>query len=291
MNRRDMHTEAMLRHLGAAYYDSLHGRASAADVARARSAVEERLGPGAPGPASASAQAPATGSAPRGNGHQHGRWHSRVRDIMTADVVTVDRLTSYKDIAGLLAEHHVSALPVLAMGRRVVGVVSEADLLSAPRDGEPRADTPITARLPRPGGRAREHPPLTAGELMSAPAVTIRPGASLAAAVRLMRTRKVGHLPVVGDDGALAGIVTRRDLLRVFLRPDEEIARQVRDLLTEILLADPAEIKVWVHDGVVTVSGRLGSERRHDDLTPVALRLIWDIDGVVDVVDRLGAVS
>lgn len=289
MNRRDVRTEAMLRHLGAAYYDSLHGRASAADVSRARSAVEERLTADAPGgaPAGEAAARPAA----RRNGHQHGRWHSRVRDVMTTDVVTVDRITSCKDIVRLLAEHRVGALPVLAMGRRVVGVVSEADLLSAPRDGEPRTETSIIGHLPARSHHDREHPPLTAGDLMSSPAVTIQPDASLAAAVRLMRTRKVSRLPVVDADGVLTGILSRRDLLRVFLRPDADIARQVRELLTEILLADPAGITVQVHDGVVTASGQLGPESRHDDLTPVAIRLIWDIDGVVDVVDRLGAAS
>lgn len=290
MNRTDVHTEAMLRHLGAAYYDSLHGRASAADVSRARSAVEERLAADTPA-SGVPAGEPAAGPAARRDGHQHGRWHNRVRDVMTADVVTADRITSYKDIARLLAEHRVSGLPVLSMGRHVVGVVSESDLLSAPRDGEPRTDTPLTARLPWPGRHGHEHPQLTAGELMSSPAVTIRPDASLAAAVRLMRTRKVSRLPVTDADGVLAGILSRRDLLRVFLRPDAEIGRQVRELLTEILLADPADITVRVHDGVVTVSGQLGPEGRHDDLTPVALRLIWDIDGVVDVVNQLGAAS
>ncbi len=285
MNRKDVHTEAMLRHLGAAYYDSLHGRASAADVSRACSAVEEQLATGTP------AGEPAAGSPTHRNGHQHGRWHNRVRDVMTTDVVTVDRITSYKDIARLLAEHRVSGLPVLSMGRVVVGVVSESDLLGAPRDGEHRTDTPLAARLPWPRRHGHEHPPLTAGELMTSPAVTIRPDASLAAAVRLTRTRKVSRLPVTDADGVLVGILSRRDLLRVFLRPDAEIARQVRELLTEILLADPADMTVRVHDGVVTVSGQLGPEGRHDDLTPVALRLIWDIDGVVDVVDQLGVAS
>ena len=119
MTRKDAHTEAMLRHLGAAYYDSLHGRASAADVSRARCVVEERL-------AKSRRRAGQRGRRwrrRRGNGRQHGHWHSRVRDVMTTDVVTVDRLTSYKDITRLLAEDRVSALPVLAMGRRVVGVV------------------------------------------------------------------------------------------------------------------------------------------------------------------------
>ena len=206
---------------------------------------------------------------------------------MTTSVATVDRLTSYKEIAAVLADRRVSALPVLALGRRVVGVASEADLLSAPRDGEPRTSTPITARLRGRGAHGSGHPARTAGELMSAPAVTIPADASLAAAVRLMRARKVGRLPVVDADGVLIGIVSRRDVLRVFLRPDEEIARQIRELLTEILLADPERSTVRVRDGVVTLSGQVEQDDQHGDLTPVAMRLVWDIDGVVDVVNDL----
>jgi len=102
-----------------------------------------------------------------------------------------------------------------------------------------------------------------------------------------MRARKVGRLPVVDADGVLIGIVSRRDVLRVFLRPDEEIARQIRELLTEILLADPERSTVRVRDGVVTLSGQVEQDDQHGDLTPVAMRLVWDIDGVVDVVNDL----
>ena len=283
MTRRDVHVDAVLRHLGAAYYESLHGRASAADVARARSAVEERL-----------AEPPTSGQAPAGGparpahsgGHQHGRWHSRVRDVMTSSVVTVDRITGYKEIAELLAKHQITAVPVLIMGRHVAGVVSEEDLLTAQDDAR-RASKP--RRLPWPR-HAREHRPLTAGEMMTSPAVTIHPDATIVAAARLMHTNQVTSLPVVGPDDTLAGMVSRSDLLKVCLRPDQQIAHEVRELLTEILLTDPAAITVSVHSGVVTLSGQPAATEQHD-LIPVALRLIWDIDGVVDVVDKVSVVA
>src|SRR5262245_48237201 len=121
--RRDAHTDAMLRHLGAAYYDSLHGQATKADVARALRSFEDGLGEhSGPPPATA-------GWPPRHTRHSHAPRRHRVRDGMTTSRITVDRITPFKEIAGLLARHKISAVPVLAMGRRVVGVVSEADLL------------------------------------------------------------------------------------------------------------------------------------------------------------------
>jgi CBS domain-containing protein len=233
MTRRDAHLEAMLRHLGAAYYESLHGRASAADVARARAAVEERLAeqPAHPGPGKQ--------QAPGGEAHHHGRWHSRVRDVMTADAVTVDRITPYKEITQLLAEHRISAVPVLVMGRHVAGVVSEDDLLAAQDRATRRPGSRKASFLPWPRRRSGQHRQLIAGELMTAPAITIHPDAPIPKAARLMHAHHVRRLPVVDSDGKLIGIVSRRDLLSVFLRPDAQIAQEVRDLLTEILFADP----------------------------------------------------
>jgi CBS domain-containing protein len=296
MTRTDTHMDAMLRHLGAAYYESLHGRASAADVARARAVIEERLAeqPGITAPPG-TAQ-PHAGQEP-GAVHHHGRWHSRVRDVMTTDVVTVDRITPYKEIARLLAKHKISAVPVLIMGRHVAGVVSEADLLAAQDQAARQARTRRTGYLPWPGRRDAKHPKLTAEQLMSSPAITIGPDAPIARAAKLMHTHHIKRLPVVdpddkviGIDGKLIGIVSRRDLLSVFLRPDAQIAQEVRELLTEILLADPASVTVAVHGGVVTLSGQPASQDQHD-LIPVAVRLIWDIDGVIDVVDKLSTAA
>jgi len=286
MTHRDAHMDAMLRHLGAAYYESLHGRASAADVARARAVIEATMAE-QPATAAQASCCKKRGGTPPTEAHHHGRWHSTVRDVMTTDVVTVDRITQYKEIAQLLAEHKISAVPVLIMGRHVAGVVSEGDLLAAEDQTARRARTGRTGVLAW-TRRQAQHPKLTAEELMTKPAITIHPDAPIPRAAAVMRDNHVKRLPVVDPSGKLLGIVSRRDLLSVFLRPDAQIAAEVRELLTEILFADPATITVAVHGGVVTLLGQPG-EQDHDDLIPVAIRLIWDIDGVVDVVDKLSA--
>jgi CBS-domain-containing membrane protein len=285
MARTDTHLEGMLRHLGAAYYDSLHGRATKADVDRALGNVAERLNEGTATAPSDSAKKVVHQQ--DGRKHQEsGGWSRRVGDVMATSVVTVDRATPYKEIARLLAEHRISGMPVLKMGREVAGVVTEADLLAA------QGKTARRLRAARRMGwlaRSGRHPAHTAAELMTAPAITIGPNATVPAAARLMTSRHVRLVPVVDDDGKLAGVVSRRDLLSVFLRPDAEIAADVRQVLSEILLAGPAEAEVTAQDGVVTLTGTLDPKAgEHGDLLPVAIRLMWDVDGVVDVIDRLG---
>jgi hypothetical protein len=137
MTRTDIHLDAMLRHLGAAYYESLHGRATRADVTRALDTVEEHLNEPTPHPVSGrpsgtqhAARAHRAGPDTDGRRHHHG-WGRRVSEVMTTSVVTVDRITPYKEIARLLAEHRISGLPVLKMGHEVAGVVTEADLIAA----------------------------------------------------------------------------------------------------------------------------------------------------------------
>jgi CBS domain-containing protein len=271
----------MLRHLGAAYYDSLHGRAAQADVARALDSVAGHLGEEFPQP-SAGASTAAAGQPGPGNKHHqhHGRWHSRVRDVMTTSVVTVDRITPYKEIARLLTGHRISGVPVLTMGRHVAGVVSEGDLLAARALNTGGRWRWLT-------GRKQQHPALVASQLMTSPAITIHPDASLATAAGLMSAHHLRRLPVVDPDGKLLGIVSRRDLLSVFLRPDTEIAHQVREIITEVLPGGPAGVQVAVHNGVVTLTGE--PELAADsDLVQVAVRLIRDVDGVVDVTDKTG---
>ena len=215
---------------------------------------------------------------------------------MTTSVVAVDRMTPYEEITVLMAEHNVSAVPVLTSGRHVAGVVSAADLLRVlEKHAEQVPQLESDGRLRRHGGD-KKHLDLTAGELMTSPAVTIHPDATLPAAARLMNSCHVKRLPVVdsgtvfggGVDGNLTGIVSRCDLLRVFLRPDEDIAWEVRQMLTEILLADPARVTVQVRNGVVAMAGQVGSAQQHE-LIRIAVRLTWNIDGVVDVVNKLGA--
>src|ERR1035438_4968400 len=292
MTRRDVYLDATLRHLGAAYYESAHGRATAADVARALDSVEDHTEDHDRAPAGQQPRPSphtATGRPARAGTH-HWRWHHRVRDVMTASVVTVDRITTYKEIATLMAEHQVSAVPVLILGRHVTGVVSEADLLGV-QDKHARQ-----ARL-EPGGRLHlhaaknEHWGRTAAELMTSPAITIHPDATLHAAARVMNSHHMRRLPVVKPDATLIGIVSRCDLLSVFLRPDEEIAREVRELLGQIMHTEPASVvTVRVRNGIVTLNGQPGSADERE-LIPVALKLIWDLDGVVDVVNKIGAAA
>jgi CBS domain-containing protein len=287
MSRTDAHLDGMLRHLGAAYYDSLHGRASQADVTRAVNTVAEQLNEPVQAAAGSAAGAAEQQVQWRRTGQDglHGRSR-RVSDVMAASVVTVDRATPYKEIARLLAEHRISGMPVLKMGREVAGVVTEADLLAAESK---------TARQLRSAGRpgfwsrTRRHPAYTAGELMTAPAITTGPNVTVHAAGRLMSTRHVRLLPVVGEHNRLIGVVSRRDLLAVFLRPDQDIAADVRQVLDEVLHAEPGEANVTVRDGIVTLTGALDpATGAHGDLIPVAIRLMWDVDGVVDIIDRLG---
>jgi CBS domain-containing protein len=287
MARTDVHFDAMLRHLGAAYYESLHGRATRTDVARALDTVEEHLNEHSPHPGPARTS---TRSHPAHQGHEvrHRRWARRVSDVMTTSVVTVDRITPYQEIDRLLTEHRISGVPVLKMGREVAGVVTEADLLAA------EDETNRQARMARSVGRRRllrkqPHVSLTAGTLMTAPAITIGPDATIPAAARLMNTHHIRRLPVVDEHGKLVGVVSRRDLLSVFLRPDADIAHDVRQVLDEIPITDPKDVIVTVRYGVITLAGTMRPEPGDShDLIPLALRLIWDIDGVVDVVNRLG---
>jgi CBS domain-containing protein len=288
MPRTDVHLDTMLRHLGAAYYESLHGRATRADVTRALDTVEEHLNEQRPArPAGGRHPAARHRADHDGTGLSHPRgWSRRVSDVMTRSVVTVDRITSYKEIAQLLAEHRISGLPVLKMGREVVGVVTEADLLAA-QDLVRRRLHATSRRSWWP--RRRPHPALTAGELMTAPAITIGPHATIPAAARLMNAQHIRRLPVVDEKGRLAGIVSRRDLLSVFLRPDEDIAADIRRLLDEVMLAEPGEVEAAVRGGIVTLTGTIASETGpHGDLIPIAIQLMWDVDGVVDIIDRLG---
>jgi CBS domain-containing protein len=284
----------MLRHLGAAYYESLHGRATRADVTRALDTVEEHLHEeptrqdAAPAPVPAS-RAPDDG-VPAAHGINHavsgrpGGWAHRVRDVMTTSVVTVDRITPYKEIVQLLAQHRISGVPVLTMGRHVAGVVTEEDLLLAQ---EQKVRSLRSSAHPTFWHRTRR-PALTAGELMTSPAVTVGPDATVPSAARLMEAHHLRRLPVVDEAGRLVGVVSRRDLLSVFLRSDEDIAADVRQVLADVRLTEPGDVEVAVRNGVVTLTGSVRpSFGELDELVPLTMRLMWVVDGVVDIVDKI----
>jgi CBS domain-containing protein len=200
------------------------------------------------------------------------RHRLTVQDVMTTPVVTADRLTPYKEIARLLAEHQLSGLPVLRDGWQVVGVVTESDLLAAQDQAVRRVG-------------------LTAGELMTGPPVVIAPDATIPAAVGAMNKHHLRRLPVTGTDRQLIGIVSRRDVLSLYLRPDADIARDVRRVLGEFVAANPASLVVTVRHGVVTIAGGIETTpagslgpRRPCELVTTDIQLIGDIDGVVHVV-------
>jgi CBS domain-containing protein len=186
-----------------------------------------------------------------------------VCDVMTKTVITVRPETPLKDVALELVERRISGLPVVDSAGTILGVVSEADLLIK----EQGAGSVPHRRLARFLGESRESraqlaklDAATAGEAMTAPALTIEPSRRITEAAAVMTTRRVNRLPVV-EDGRLVGIVTRADLVRAYVRPDDELADTIRqDVLLRILWLDPTRFDVVVRDGVASVSGHV--ERR-----------------------------
>jgi CBS domain-containing protein len=207
----------------------------------------------------------------------------RIRDVMTAEVVCVDEDTPFKEIVALMADTKVSALPVVDTDGRVVGVVSEADLMRREEFPAGPPEGQLFEGRRRREARAKATG-ATAVELMTSPAITIGPDASIAEAARLLHRHRIKRLPVLDPAGPLLGIVSRADLLKVFLRADAEISTAVRQhVLRRTLGIDPDTVTVGVGDGVVTLTGRL--ERR--SLIPILVSLVHGVDGVVDVVDQL----
>lgn len=207
---------------------------------------------------------------------------SLVADVMTYNVVAVRQEAEFKDIVAVMNRRRVSAFPVLDNRNRVIGVVSEADLL--PREAYEAGRKQGGEH----GGHAGRIPAkasaLTAGELMTSPAITIGPRAPVAEAASVMHSKKVKRLPVVDEDGGLVGIVSRVDLLGVYDRPDEDIRAEINErVLAGDFVFDPREFGVAVDNGIVTIAGRVA---RHD-VAMSLLRAIWDVAGVVDVRDRL----
>ncbi|MFE9120424.1 CBS domain-containing protein [Streptomyces sp. NPDC007172] len=197
-----------------------------------------------------------------------------VSDVMTHTVVSVGRDAAFKEVVELMRQWNVGSLPVLEGEGRVVGVVSEADLL--PKE-EFRDSDPGQLPLHRLSDVAKAGA-VTAGELMTAPALTVHADATLAQAARTMALRKVKRLPVVDRLGILQGVISRSDLLKVFLRPDAELAAEVNRTVLTPLFPGRA-VTASVQNGVVTLCGPV-----HDrNLVPVAARLAHAVEGVVDV--------
>lgn len=212
----------------------------------------------------------------------------KVREVMTRDVITVRMSTSLKEVARILAEHRISGLPVVGENGEVLGVISEGDILFKERGPAPRKG--LLSSLLDPTG-VEEQLKLearTAGDSMTAPAETIEPGRPVSEAAARMIEAGVNRLPVV-EDGELVGIVTRADLVRAFVRSDDEIEREIRDDILErtLWLRDPAAVRVSVDDGKVTLGGKV--DTRAD--AELVSTFVAKIPGVIEIDSSLGWVE
>lgn len=213
----------------------------------------------------------APGAAPNGPGF--------VREVMTTGVVTVHEHATFKEVVAALVANRISAVPVLDADRRVVGVVSESDLLtrvSRAHRGHYRGRH--FAHYPRTRDRMRA---ATARTLMTSPAVvTTTPDVPITDAARSAAEARVRRLPVVDSDGVLVGIVTRADLLRPFLRPDAEIRDDiVGNVIVGMFVLNAHDFTVDVDEGVVRLRGQV----EHKSSRTPLLEAVRAVGGVVDV--------
>ncbi|MGH3419782.1 MAG: CBS domain-containing protein [Streptosporangiaceae bacterium] len=205
--------------------------------------------------------------------------NATVKDVMTTEVVAVRRETTFKEIAAALRRYRVSALPVVDDAGRVLGVVSEADLLAKEALSDPGPVAGLVRRedLRKAGG-------LTAGDLMTSPPVTAAPDDPVGQATRMMHFLRVKRLPVVNSGGQLVGIISRADVLAVFDRPDQDIRHDIADgILRHEYLAGPRQFRVTVEAGVVTMEGTPETAAFGRAL----IRKARHVPGVVAVRDRL----
>jgi CBS domain-containing protein len=195
---------------------------------------------------------------------------SLVRDVMTTEVVTAEPSTPFKELAGRLAQHRISAVPVVDADRRVLGIVTEADLLLKQEYPDPKATVSLIWTRRRRQERAK--------------AATVPPTATVTEAARRMHTARVKRLPVVDERGQLLGIVSRADLLKVFTRPDEAIRSEIiNDVIVGDLMMDPSRFVICVDDGVVVLEG----EAERSSLIRYLVRAVYHVEGVVRVENKL----
>jgi CBS domain-containing protein len=204
-----------------------------------------------------------------------------VRDVMTTRVIAVRKDASFKEMAAMLCSSRISAFPVVDDARRVIGVVSEADLLV--KEAVQADGVSMLAAL-RHWREDEKEAGVTAGDLMTTPALTIGQDAAVAEAARLMYDHRVKRLPVVTGAGLLVGIISRVDVLSVFDRPDDQIRGEiVRDVLPGVAGTAPADCEVTVREGIVTLAGSVESERD----ARMFLEAVRHVQGVVAARDRL----
>jgi CBS domain-containing protein len=207
----------------------------------------------------------------------------KINEIMQRDVVTVAPETSLKEVAALLLEHRISGLPVCAADGRVVGVISEADIVQKEQTDDFGSTAILGRLLDQAYGDGMRFAARTAGGAMTAPAVTVRSRDDVAQAAHLMISKRVNRLPVV-DGGRLVGIVTRSDLVRAFRREDTAILGEIEDdVLRSTLWIDPDALDVTVEDGLVTLEGSVETKT----IAEIVRACVRRVPGVVDVESRL----
>jgi CBS domain-containing protein len=207
----------------------------------------------------------------------------KVADVMTENVFTATPEMPLKEVAERMLQYGISGMPVVDADERVLGVISETDILFKERIAPERdglvdwlvhyGEDPPAAKL-----AAR-----TVGQAMTSPAVTIKPRRSVAEAAALMLDLDVTRLPVVDGDH-LVGIVSRADLVRAFTRDDRALEHEIReDLILKTLWASPEGVVVKVEDGQVVLEGDVETEDAAQYLQTNAAR----VPGVVSVDSRL----
>jgi CBS domain-containing protein len=199
----------------------------------------------------------------------------RVKDLMSSPVVCVSPETPLKQVASILVERGISAVPVVDSSEQLVGILSEGDLVPVQTTDDPLAHVVPSGRLP-------VTVPKRAEEVMTRNVVCLPPDADAAEAARSMIERRVKSIPIVSR-GRVVGIVSRRDLLRTMVREDSEIKADVETLLREEAFI-VGRFTVTVSGGAVTLSPVDGrSERRLAEL------LVRSVPGVLGVQFEAGA--
>jgi CBS domain-containing protein len=205
--------------------------------------------------------------------------NTTVRDVMTTQVVAVKPGATFKEMAATLRRFRISAFPVVDENEKVIGVVSEADMLAKEALANPGVVTELLHH-----SDVRKAEGLTAGDLMTRQVVTASPDDPVEQAARMMHFLRVRQLPVINSGGQLVGIVSRSDVLSVFDRPDEDIRKDIVDtMLLHEFLVDPRQFTVSVEAGVVTMEGTPETPALGRDL----VRKARHVPGVVAVRDRL----